>query len=174
MNAVQAVALPPNRSQNRGSRHPGSPRPSLYLVPSTVTDHPVADGPVATLPAMARPRAARPEARGPAATGPAARGLPASSLRLTRRGRVVVAAAAALLVAALSMIAATQAQATSQSAPAQHLVQMVVRPGQSLWAVAESADPGADTRLVIQRIIDLNGLTGDTVQPGQRLWVPRS
>ena len=55
----------------------------------------------------------------------------------------------------------------------QNLSQVVVRPGQSLWSVAESADPHADTRLVVQQIIELNGLTGDVVAAGQRLWVPR-
>jgi hypothetical protein len=85
---------------------------------------------------------------------------------------------AALLVTALSLIAAISAQATShpvpQRAARQGVVLVVVRPGQSLWTVAESADPNADTRLVIQRIIDLNGLTSNAVQPGQQLWVPRS
>ena len=61
----------------------------------------------------------------------------------------------------------------SPRAARQDLVQVVVRPGQSLWSVAESADPGQDTRAVIQQIIDLNSLTGDTVFAGQRLWVPR-
>ena len=56
---------------------------------------------------------------------------------------------------------------------AAELVQVVVRPGQSLWSVAESADPDQDTRVVIQQIIDLNSLNGDTVFAGQRLWVPR-
>ena len=84
---------------------------------------------------------------------------------------------AALLVVAVSLIAAGAAQATSHSAPrigAQNLAQVVVGPGQSLWSVAESADPDADTRLVIQQIVELNSLTGDTVFAGERLWVPRS
>jgi LysM repeat protein len=91
---------------------------------------------------------------------------------------VVVAAAAALLVAALSMIAAAAAQATSRPAAQpvtrQNIVQVVVHSGQSLWSVAQSTDPNADPRQVIQRIIDLNGLTSDLVQPGQQLWVPRN
>ena len=98
-------------------------------------------------------------------------------LRLTRRGRAVIAAAAALLAIVLMLIAASAAQATSHSVSSrmaeQDLTQVVVRPGQSLWSVAESADPGADTRLVIQQIIELNGLNGDMVLPGQRLWVLR-
>jgi len=98
-------------------------------------------------------------------------------LRLTRRGRVVVAAVAALLVAVISLLAAGAAQATNHGPPAraarQNLVQVVVRPGQSLWSVAENADPDQDTRAVIQQIIDLNSLSGDTVAAGQQLWVPR-
>ena len=98
-------------------------------------------------------------------------------LRLTRRGRVVVATAAALLVTVVSLLLAGVAQATnhgpSARAARQDLVQVVVHPGQSLWSVAESADPGQDTRAVIQQIIDLNSLNGDTVFAGQQLWVPR-
>jgi LysM domain len=98
-------------------------------------------------------------------------------LRLTRRGRVVVALAAALLLAALSLVVAASAQATNHPVPSsaaqQDLAHVIVRPGQSLWTVAENADPNADTRVVIQQIIELNGLTGDTVFAGQHLWVPR-
>jgi len=98
-------------------------------------------------------------------------------LRLTRRGRVVVATAAVLLVTVVSLLLAGVAQATnhgpSARAARQDLVQVVVHPGQSLWSVAESADPGQDTRAVIQQIIDLNSLNGDTVFAGQQLRVPR-
>jgi len=116
----------------------------------------------------AHPQAARPQAaRGQTATVP---------LRLTRRGRVVVAIAAALLLAVLSLVIAASAQATNHPLPRaaqQSLAQVIVRPGQSLWSVAETADPDADTRVVVQQIIELNGLTGDVVFAGQRLWVPR-
>ena len=105
------------------------------------------------------------------------RGDTPAPLPLTRRGRVVVAVAAALLVTVISLLVAGVARATndgsSPHAARQHLVQVVVRPGQSLWSVAESADPGQDTRAVIQQIIDLNSLNGDTVFAGQQLWVPR-
>jgi hypothetical protein len=98
-------------------------------------------------------------------------------LRLTRRGRAVIAVAAAILVAVVSLIAAGAVQATNRSVPPrvaeQSLARVVVHPGQSLWSVAESADPGADTRQVIRQIVELNGLAGDAVVAGQRLWVPR-
>ncbi len=112
-------------------------------------------------------------ARGQAARGQAA----AAPLRLTRRGRVVVAAAAALLVSLLSLLATGAAQATSHSVPSRvadrNLTEVVVHPGQSLWSVAQSADPNADPQQVIQQIIELNGLTSDAILAGQRLWVPR-
>jgi LysM domain len=117
----------------------------------------------------------------PAAVPPRASAAPPGAadapLRLTRRGRAVVAAAAALLVTAISLLAAGVAQATSHAlsphAARQNLIQVVVRPGQSLWSVAESTDPDQDPRAVIQQIIDLNALSSDAVFPGEQLWVPR-
>jgi hypothetical protein len=101
----------------------------------------------------------------------------APPLRLTRRGRIVIAVAAALLVAVISLLAAGVAQATSHGpstrAARQNLLQVVVRPGQTLWSVAESADPDQDTRVVVQQIIDLNSLNSATVPAGRQLWVPR-
>ncbi len=105
------------------------------------------------------------------------RGAGAPPLRLTRRGRIAVAVAVALLVTVISLIAASVAQATSHGpsprAAGQNLIQVVVRPGQTLWSVAESADPDQDTRVVVQQIVDLNSLDGATVFAGQQLWVPR-
>jgi LysM domain len=113
----------------------------------------------------------------PAARSGRPRDTPAAPLRLTRRGRLVVVTAAALLVTVVSLLLAGVAQATndgpSPRAARQNLVQVVVHPGQSLWSVAESADPDQDPRAVIQQIIDLNSLNGDTVFAGQQLWVPR-
>ncbi len=103
--------------------------------------------------------------------------MPDVPLRLTRRGRVVVAALAALLVTVISLLAASAAEATNHAlsprTARQNLVQVLVRPGQSLWSVAESTDPDQDPRAVIQQIVDLNGLSSDVVFAGQQLWVPR-
>ena len=116
-------------------------------------------------------------APGRVAPGGTPRDTPGVPLRLTRRGRVLVAVVAALLVTVISLLAVGAAQATNHgpsSGAARHgLVQVVVRPGQSLWSVAEKAAPDQDTRAVIQQIIDLNSLASDTVFAGQQLWVPR-
>jgi len=141
-------------------------------------------GPQQTAPASRRDTpdvrhaALTPRRDAPAARSGRPRDTPVAPLRLTRRGRVVVALAAALLVTMVSLLLAGVAQATndgpSPRAARENLVQVIVRPGQSLWSVAESADPDQDTRAVIQQIIDLNSLNGDTVFAGQQLWVPRA
>ena len=151
-------------------------RPERLPVPAARPEPPHG---LAPRPRLAPDQAARNQAaRDQAARDQAARDQAARvPLRLTRRGRVVVAVATALLLAVLSLVIAASAQATSHPAPSsaaqRSLVQVTVRPGQSLWSVAENADPNADTRVVIQQIIELNGLTGNVVFAGQRLWVPR-
>ena len=104
--------------------------------------------------------------------------------RLTRRGRVAATAASALLIGVLSVVLATAAQAThgghggagtngAGSDTGKYVARVTVRPGQSLWSVAEASDPDADTRAVIAQIEQMNSLTGDQLQPGEVLWVPR-
>ena len=101
-------------------------------------------------------------------------------VRLTRRGRIVVAAALtvlSLLVVTLAWLAvAARAQAADgglrPGAVYRNLTSVVVHPGQSLWSIASRAEPTADPRLVMQQIIDLNALHGTSIEPGQHLWVP--
>jgi LysM domain len=151
----------------------------LTVVPPLRTDAAEPPGPAvagASSGAVQRaPRVARGAPRRPAG----ARTRPRS--RLTRRGRMVVGAlvlAAMLAVAALAWLAgAARADAAgsgaSLSSVHHNLRSVVVRPGESLWTIAAQAEPTADPRSVIQEIIDLNALGGTSIQPGQRLWVPR-
>ena len=85
---------------------------------------------------------------------------------------------ASLLVVALMWIAvAARAQASSGGLPPgavyRNLTSVVVHPGQTLWSIAVQAQPSADPRIVVQQIIDLNALSGSSVEPGEHLWVPR-
>jgi len=103
-----------------------------------------------------------------------------STVRLTRRGRIVVATlltALCLLLVALAWMAITaRAQAADgglpQGAVYRNLSSVVVHPGQTLWSIASQAEPSADARVVMQLIIELNALHGTRVEPGQHLWVP--
>jgi nucleoid-associated protein YgaU len=169
-----------------------APRPPLRLV---ATDgrvvRPAPGEPVRTNPgtpdappappqqqAASHQAAARPA--GPPAARSAAPGLAPAPLRLTRRGRLVVTGMAVLLVAAGSVALAGAAQAMGHSGATARpgtagaaITKVEVRPGQSLWTLAEAYDPNADTRQVIQEILQLNSMSTDQVQPGQVLWVPR-
>lgn len=107
---------------------------------------------------------------------PASAGVSPRPVRLTQRGRIVVAILGVLVVAGLFVAAASAAQATSGSTsrPATGGAErVVVRPGDTLWSIAKSADPGADTRTVVQEMLQLNRIPGSSITPGQSLLVPR-
>lgn len=89
----------------------------------------------------------------------------------------MITAVAMLAIGVASMAIAGGAQATGRSGAsdtaASGVTKVEIRPGQNLWSVVEAYDPGADTRVVIQEILQMNSLKTDQVQPGQLLWVPR-
>jgi LysM repeat protein len=92
-----------------------------------------------------------------------------------RRGRLAVTGLSALVIGALSVALATTAKATHSgaAAPGRYVTKVMVRPGQSLWSLAEACDPNADPRQAELEIQQLNSMTGDQLQAGQVLWVPR-
>jgi hypothetical protein len=102
-------------------------------------------------------------------------------LRLTRRGRAVVATLVVAVVAAavglvLAMAVAGGAQAASPGGLGgghQGMHEIVVRSGQTLWSIASAAEPTADPRLVVQQIMAANGMNSANVAAGQLLWIPR-
>jgi LysM repeat protein len=95
---------------------------------------------------------------------------------LSRRGRLLTTGVSALAIGLLSVVLATAAQAThsGSAAPGRYAAKVVVRPGQSLWSLAETYDPGTDPRVIIAQIQQLNSMTADQLQPGEVLWVPRT
>ncbi len=95
------------------------------------------------------------------------------SLRLTRRGRLLLLAAlVGMLCAAFTLGRAGDSQAaTDRSAPTPY-ASTTVHQGESLWAVAQRVAPGQDPRGLVQQIRELNALSGATVQVGQLLLIP--
>ena len=125
------------------------------------------------------PRATAPRATAPRATVRPASGVARTGLRLTRRGRIVVAAlviiGATMAALLITLLASGGAQATNHGAARggyQGMHQVVVQPGQTLWSIAAAAEPSADPRTVIQQIMTANALAGPGVSAGQQLWVP--
>ena len=105
----------------------------------------------------------------PAPLRPAAR----PAIRLTRRGRVVLAVLAALVLAGLFVAGATAAQASAPAAAHAAGTRVFVQPGDTLWSIAQRTHPHADPQTVVQDILSANHLSSASVTVGQRLWVPR-
>jgi hypothetical protein len=149
------------------------------------TGRPVHAGGASMPPSSSITAGSRPVAAGPAVVSGTVlarrqAGKSRTPIRLTRRGRLVVACllVTGLTVAALliSVLASGGAQATNHGqvrAGYQGMRQIVVRPGQTLWSIASAAEPSADPRAVIQEIITANALPSPAISAGQLLWVPR-
>lgn len=92
-------------------------------------------------------------------------------MRLTRRGRIVVAVLAAMLMwAGLAVFSPAQAESASG---AQSVASYTVQPGDTLWGYAATITPdGEDVTDTVNRLIELNDLAGSALQAGQRLVVP--
>lgn len=100
---------------------------------------------------------------------------PTVRLRITARGRAVLAAVVALpiilVLGFFAMFSGGSAVATGSTAGAE-FDYLTVKAGQSLWVIAETLAPEADPRDVIAEIMSLNQLSESSVQPGQRIAVP--
>jgi len=97
-------------------------------------------------------------------------------LRLTVRGRRVLAALAALpAVIALSaaVIGGGAALASRDAgAPAGSFQTVTVAAGDSLWSIAEEIAPDRDPRDVVDELVRLNALDSVAVRAGQSLAIP--
>lgn len=107
-----------------------------------------------------------------AATGSSA--APRVRLRLTRRGRAVLTALAALPVVIIALVFALNGGVAAATGEQAHVTfhYVTVQSGDSLWSVAERLAPNADPRDVIADLVSLNGLESAVVTPGQQLAIP--
>jgi len=93
--------------------------------------------------------------------------------RAVYRRRRLVAAALAVVVLATTILLASAAWArvagggTPASVAGATSSTYLVQPGDTLWSIARELAPGADVRLVVDRLVDLNGKA--PLQVGQRL-----
>ena len=98
---------------------------------------------------------------------------PAPHVRLTRRGKVVVLAAALGLVALLFVMFGSSSFAGDQVGVAPETTSVRVLPGQTLWEIATEANPNGDIRKTVDEIIRLNSLpNASALQLGSEIAVP--
>ena len=100
-----------------------------------------------------------------------------STVRLTRRGRVVVFAFALVVLFAIAFVGARVAFAVDGGAdksPSPSAHTMVVGDGDTLWDISSKAVAGTDSsiREMEQRIKELNSLESSMLVSGQTLIVP--
>jgi len=96
-----------------------------------------------------------------------------TSLRITRRGRVVLGLALALPVMALSVFLASSGALAESHAASNDFEYMTVLSGDTLWSIATMISPHEDPRDVVANIISLNQLETASLMPGQEIALPR-
>jgi hypothetical protein len=94
------------------------------------------------------------------------------SVRLTRRGRLVVFIGALLLVLALGVLWGAGSVATERSGTADPTLVVQVEPGDTLYAIAGRVTTDGDVAAMVEQIEDLNRLDTAVVYAGQKLRVP--
>lgn len=98
----------------------------------------------------------------------------ATSVRLTRRGRVVLVMALLLVATvAFALGRVGTSQAATDGPAVRPYSQTTIHSGETLWSVAMRVAPGHDPRLVVEQLVGLNHLGGGAVQVGQQLLLPR-
>lgn len=100
----------------------------------------------------------------------------ATRLRITERGRRVLAALVALPIVVAVVIAVLSggtALASLDEGGAPVTFETInVMPGDTLWSLAGEIAPAADPRDVIDAIVSLNALPSSAIVPGQTLSIP--
>jgi hypothetical protein len=95
-----------------------------------------------------------------------------STVRLTRRGRVVVFVVGLMALLGLGLAVSAGAGAALHGGAPEPTHQVVVAPGDTLWGLASDAADGGDVRSMITHIEELNGLAGADLSVGQTLRIP--
>ncbi len=96
-----------------------------------------------------------------------------TTVRLTRRGRVVVVVAALLVAFAIGVfVTAAGSVATQQPGSPEPTRIVQVGTGDTLWGIAADLADDGDVRAVMEEIKQLNALDSGVLQAGQRLVVP--
>jgi Tfp pilus assembly protein FimV len=98
---------------------------------------------------------------------------PRSTVRLTRRGRLVVVVAALLVAFAVGVfVTAAGSVATQRPGTPEPTKIVQVGDGDTLWGIASELSDSGDVRAMMAQIEQLNALDSTDLQAGQRLVVP--
>ena len=94
--------------------------------------------------------------------------------RIKSKGRFFVFVTLCLMIVFVSATAVFGVPA-AHAASAEEYVEVVVKSGDTLWNIARAYGPSnADLRVVVYNIERVNGISADSLMPGQILLVPVS
>jgi LysM repeat protein len=176
--ALAANALAPRRSPEHAHR---SPEPMLRSVP------PVTTTPSPEIAPRRRPRvqgattdslpvrACSGEALGRHVTPTRRRPeIEPSTLRLTRRGRMLLTALSVLIFGSAIVVLGLRVSGVLEPGPRfTHTVPVQVAPGQTLWSIAQNTNPTEDPATIVEKIADVNKLSSPAdITPGETLQIP--
>ena len=97
---------------------------------------------------------------------------PRSTVRLTRRGRLVVFLTSLLLVLGVAFMLAGGAVGTGEAGQPEPTEIVQVAPGDTLWGIASEIATDGDVRSMMNEIERLNALESAGLSAGQKLRVP--
>lgn len=95
-----------------------------------------------------------------------------STVRLTRRGRLVVFVTSLFLVLAVAFMLAGGAVGTGSAGEPVPTEVVQVAPGDTLWGIASEVATDGDVRSMMTEIERLNALESSSLSAGQKLRVP--
>lgn len=95
-----------------------------------------------------------------------------STVRLTRRGRLVVFLLSVAIVLGIGLAFAAGSAATRDAGTPEPTTVVTVGTGDTLWDIAAGLADDGDVRSMMERIEKLNALDSGMLVAGQRLRVP--
>ncbi len=94
------------------------------------------------------------------------------TVRLTRRGRLVVFALGLLVILAIGVFWGSGSVASGERGAAESTLVVQVQPGDTLYDLASRVTTDGDVNAMVERIEDLNRLESTFLYAGQKLRVP--
>jgi len=92
-----------------------------------------------------------------------------AALRLTPRGRGLARLA---VISSLSILLLSGYAASNSESISSPYVKISVKPGDTLWSIAEGIAPQADRRALVADIVEVNNLKSPNLQAGQKIYIP--
>ena len=99
-----------------------------------------------------------------------------SHVRLTPRGRLlarlaVITSLSILLLSGFAAVTGATAGSSDTAIPSPY-VKVSVKPGDTLWSIAESIAPSGDRRSSVADIVEINHLKSPELHAGKKIYIP--